>query len=134
MPNLEVFKIDLKRGIESLLPWAKQHAQQRRHFTTAKPENIYSFPPYHLIFTIEVDFGGQYLMASVSAPHRPIKILDREERRSAIESIQEMFPDYDVFPVRNLLPVSAAFKLVGFPPGSPGELVQYYRSQELPLG
>jgi hypothetical protein len=128
--NPELLKVEFKRGIAALLPYAQEHKQKRTAMPlkAPRPEHRYEFPPYFMIFTIEVFPGADCPMVSVSAPMRPVKMLTAPEKDTVKEAFSEIFPDYRLMTPRAILPGSTAFKVVAFPPGAPAELLDVYRA------
>lgn len=130
--NQELFKVEFKRGINALLPYAKDHKQSAKTRTRLEApgsDHRYEFPPYFMIFTIEAYPGADCPMVSVSAPMRPIKILSANEKDWVKEAFSEVFPDHDIIAMyKTLLPGNSAFKVIALPPGAPGELVDVYKA------
>jgi hypothetical protein len=127
--NPELFKIEIKQGVESLTPYAREHkGGMLRKGRQPATEEKYQFPPYLMIFTIEAFPGADCPMVSLSAPWRPIKTLSDQEKASAKEAFEEIFPDHQVILLRTLIPGNSAFKMIAIPSGAPGELVETYRA------
>ena len=128
--NPELFKLEFKRGIDSILPYANKHKVSRTwgKVPPLAPEQVYEFPPYKLIFTVEVFPGVDCPMVSVSAPRRPIQFLTDREKADLREAFGEIFPEHQVFLLKSVLAGSTAFKMVGVPPGAPLELLDSYKS------
>lgn len=130
--NIERFKIDFKRAVEALLPWALAHKMPRSlPLMPVGPDSKFDFPPFFMIFTIEIENGTEFPMVSVSAPLRPTKILDQAEREATKEAFKEIFPGYEVMAIRNFTAFSAAFKLVALPVDSPSKLRERYQELEM---
>lgn len=126
--NPEFFKVEIKRGIEALLPYARKHKHvSRSAIRPPSKEHQYEFPPYVLILTVESPLGADHLMISVSAPMRPVKTLDAGEKASLQEAVGEVFQDHDVIAIKSILPGNTASKIVALPPGVPPELREVYR-------
>jgi hypothetical protein len=130
--NPELFKLEFKRGIEALLPHARSHrrtANIRARIEAPGPEHHHEFLPYFMIFTIDTLAGADCPMVSVSAPMRPVKILNATEKDLVKEAFSEAFPDHDIVPINKaLLPGNSAFKVIAIPPGAPAELVEAYKA------
>lgn len=128
--NPELLKMEFKRGIDSILPYSRKHKVSR---TSGKippldPQQVYEFPPYKLILTVEVFPGVDCPMVSVSAPRRPVQFLNDQEKADLREAFGEIFPDHQVFRLKTLLAGSTAFKMVAVPPAAPLELLDSYKS------
>lgn len=126
----ELLKVEFKRGIDSIRPYANKHKVSRNYgeIKPLAPELVYEFPPYKLIFTIEVFPGVDCPMVSVSAPRRPIQFLDAREKADLREAFGDIFPEHQVFLLKSLLAGSTAFKMVAVPPAAPLELLDSYKS------
>lgn len=126
--NLDRFKLEMTRGVNALLPWAMAHKKYRNLPVSMvlDPESQHEFPPFHMIFTVECAEGVDYAMVSLSAPLRPVKILSLPERAAAKEVMQDIWPAYTVYGVRNFTQ-SSAFKVVALPVDCPSPLKDLYK-------
>lgn len=116
--NLEIFKLEITRGIQKILPYARAHKGgiERKSLEPPGPEERYEFPPFRLIFTLEAFPGADVPMLSLSAPMRPTHILEPKERDMAKETFAECFPDHEVLVMkRAVMRGSTAFKMVALP-------------------
>lgn len=126
MNDLELFKVNVRRGIQYLLPQAKANLMTLDTFRTEveayletgkrNQERIYDFPPYRILLSFSaLPKGGPLLIASGSAPGRSGKavLLSPEESEAFIDVVKSAFPEYKIAPMEAGL--SAAFKVLGLP-------------------
>lgn len=123
--NEDLYKMELKRGIEALVPFARAHKMNPSRWMgelqatrgRMRDERTHAFPPYLLIFTIEEDPAGcDVPLLSVSAPMRPVKRLSAEERGWTAEAFSEAFPGHRVSRLDGVfLRDSGAFKVYVIP-------------------
>jgi len=127
--NFERFKLEMKRGVSAILPWAMAHKKYRNLPVSPviEPESQHEFPPFHMILTIECVEGVEYPMVSLSAPLRPVKILGRPEQEAVKEVMRDMWPGLTVMGVRNFTRNSSAFKVVALPVDCPSPLKDFYK-------
>jgi hypothetical protein len=124
--DLEVFKTNVRRGIQYLLPQAKANLMTLDSFKTEvelylktgkkNQERIYEFPPYRMLLSFSIlPKGGPLLIASGSAPGRTGNgvLLSSEESEAFIDVVKNAFPEYKISPMEAGL--SAAFKVLGLP-------------------
>lgn len=135
--NLELFKVEVGRGIATLMPYAKAHKMKPKNhidefqkYKKPAPERHYDFPPYHLILTIEA-LGPEHGLSgatidcplmSVSAPMRPVKVLNDEEKEVVREIFMGWFPDHNIMDTRSFVRGTAAFKVMAIPKEAPTEV------------
>lgn len=130
--NEDLYKLELKRGIQALLPFARTHKMNAvRWMVELKvtkgrmaDERIHVFPPYKATFTIEEDPAGcDVALLSVSAPMRPVRTLNAQERDWTADVFREAFPDHRVSRMEgNFLKDTGAFKVYAIPPGAGPEV------------
>jgi hypothetical protein len=124
--DIESFKMNVRRGLQYLLPQAKANlmtletfkSEVETYLETGKKnqERIYDFPPYRILLSFSVlPKGGPLLIASGSAPGRTGKavLLSPEECKAFIEVVKSSFPEYKIDTMAAGL--SAAFKVLGIP-------------------
>ncbi len=130
----ELFKIEFKRGIETLMPYAREHkgGVMRTKIEMPAEGHRHQFPPYTMLLTIEAFPGADCPMVSLSAPMRPIKFLNDVEKSDAKEAFSEVFPEHRIIVTKPLLRGTTAFKMIALPPGAPQELVETYQALEIP--
>lgn len=124
MIPIEMFKFQLKRGFENLLPYAKANIvnpggmeKEIREFKGFRPERIYEFPPYRLILTFDAYKDAAIAMSSASAPMRADgrQTLTDEEKKTFYEAFCEFFPGHMVGQIGPVLPGATAYKVYGIP-------------------
>lgn len=112
------FKIDLKRAINALLPYAREHKMNPQkwqnefveHKGQINPRRVFLFDGYRLILTME-EVG--IVIASISVLGRH---LTDDETAAFRETVQETLPDLYVHNMDGIaLPGSSAFKVIGVP-------------------
>lgn len=126
MTDLEMFKVNVRRGIQHLLPQAKANLMTLETFKAEvalylekgqrNQERIYDFPPYRILLSFStLPKGGPLLIASGSAPGRSgnAVLLSSEEREAFIDVVKSSFPEYNIAQMEAGL--SAAFKVFGLP-------------------
>lgn len=122
MTAIEMFKLQLKRGLEKLLPFAKANIvkplgieKELQEFKGFRPERIYEFPPYRLILTFDEYKDSAIPMSSVSAPMRAEgqHTLTDEEKKAFYEAFCEFFPEHMVGQIGPVLPGATAHKVYG---------------------
>lgn len=129
MSDLETFKVNIRRGIQYLLPYARSHimtmekyrAEIALYLETKKKnqDRVYDFPPYRMMLSFnEAEKSDPFFIASGSAPGRTgnaVKFSPEEEKAFA-EVMVDAFPNYKITPL-DASGFSAAFKVIGLPQG-----------------
>lgn len=122
MTSTEMFKFQLKRGLENLLPYAKENVfrtggmeKELREFKGFRPERVYEFPPFRLILSFDAYEDTEIIVSSASAPMRGEgkQVLTDEEKRAFYEAFCEFFPDHAVGQIGSILPGATAYKVYG---------------------
>ena len=122
--SIELFKINVRKALASLLPYAREHKltveslmKEVQEHGTLKAERNYIFLPYRVALTINLRDGKDFPLFSASAwtgnGSRP---LDEDEKKEIISAMEEAFPDHKITVIEGgFLGNPPPFKVCGVP-------------------
>jgi hypothetical protein len=116
-------KVDLKKAIIDLIPYAEANPITRELMMVKQPWNVTppperqaKVPPYIIMLTIDLMTGFRCPMFSISAPFRPWqRTLHTEEEEDIQGIIKEVFPQTRLLEMKTLITGSTAYKLFCIP-------------------